>query len=76
MSSVLTLYHTSYQLSERVLVQTQLSIVQFQESTNCEQCSLKKGLSVQNLQLCLTDLLEDMRLCAIKRKSVCYTCCV
>jgi hypothetical protein len=28
-------------------------IVEFQELTNCEQCSVKKELPAQNLQLCI-----------------------
>jgi hypothetical protein len=72
MSSLPTLYHASYQLEYRVLVQIQLSIVQFQESTSCEQCSVKEELPAQNLIV----ILEDTRLCAIKREIVCYNCCV
>jgi hypothetical protein len=31
-------------------------IVQFQELTDCEQCSVKKELPAQNLQLCIVKL--------------------
>jgi hypothetical protein len=46
--------------SERDIAELQTSseqdIVEFQELTNCEQCSVKKELPAQNLQLCIVKL--------------------
>jgi hypothetical protein len=78
------LYHASYQLpaavphhihlsTTAVLVQIHLSIVQFQELTSCEKCSVKERTISAEFT---TVVLEDTRLCVIKREIVCYNCCV
>jgi hypothetical protein len=73
-------YSDSYSDSlntERVLVQTQLSIVQFQELTSCEQCSVKEKLPAQNLQLCFNcDIRRLAFVCYQPRNCVLYLLCV
>jgi hypothetical protein len=63
--------------TEIVLVQTQLSIVQFQESTSCEQCSVKEELPAQSLQLCFNcDIRSLAFVCYQTRNCVLYLLCV
>jgi hypothetical protein len=87
MLSAPRLYHASYQLDYRVLVQTQLSIVQFQELTGGDSLQEFSAWIVNSApwrkdyqrRICnyvLIVILEDTRLCAIKLESVCYNCCV
>jgi hypothetical protein len=59
--------------TETVLVQTQLSVVQFQESTSCEQCSVKEELPAQNLQC---DIRRLAFVCYQTRNCVLYLLCV
>jgi hypothetical protein len=51
--------------------------VRFQESTSCEQCSVKEELPAQNLQLCFNcDIRRLAFMCYQMRNCVLYLLCV